>query len=101
MSDDELNLNPQDVRGSAEQLAEVSTQIKNVMSVLQAKLGSYGPAPWGDDSIGHGFADGDKGYVAQASSVNQSVGALTDLLDNYAGQLRDAADSLEQQDQQQ
>jgi uncharacterized protein YukE len=100
MSEDQLSLDPDEVRSTAEQLAEVGTQLKNVMSTLHTRLNSYGPAPWGGDSLGKKFADGDQGYVAQVGAVDQSTGALADLLDTYAGSLKDAADSLEQQDQQ-
>jgi uncharacterized protein YukE len=94
---DSLGVDPQDLRSTAEHLADVSARMKQVMSSLNSKLAAEG-APWGDDSTGHAFADGADGYLAQVDDVNGSVKAKTDLLDQYADNLRKIADTFEQSD---
>jgi len=94
---DPLQVTPDDLRSTSEHLASVSTQMKTVLSTLQGLLSSAGE-PWGDDSTGHDFADGPNGYLAQKDWVDSSIDAKTQLLDQYAEQLKDTADSLQQQD---
>jgi uncharacterized protein YukE len=96
MSDD-LGVDPQDLRATAERLSDLSARMTQVMSSLNSKLAAEG-APWGDDSAGRAFADGAGGYLAQVDDVNGSVAAKTDLLDQYAKGLRQAADTFEQSD---
>ncbi len=94
---DPLHVSPDDLRSTSEHLAAVSTQMKNVLSSLQGLLSHEGE-PWGNDSTGRDFADGPNGYLAQKDWVSSSIGAKTQLLDQYAEQLKDTADSLQQQD---
>ena len=93
-----LGLSPAELRATADHLADVSSRMKQVLSSLTGKLSGEGAA-WGDDSIGHGFANGAQGYLAQVDWVHGSVDAKTDLLDGYSDGLRTAANTLEQQDQ--
>lgn len=94
---DPLQVTPDALRATSEHLAAVSSQMKGVLSSLQGKLSGEGE-PWGDDETGHSFAGGPNGYIAQQDWVNKSIGAKTQLLDQYSGQLKNAADSLQQQD---
>jgi uncharacterized protein YukE len=95
---DPLQVTPDELRATSEHLAAVSSQMKNVLSSLQSKLSNEGE-PWGNDKTGHAFAEGPNGYLAQQDWVNKSIDAKTQLLDQYAGQLKNTADSLQQQDQ--
>jgi uncharacterized protein YukE len=92
-----LQVSPDDLRSTSEHLAEVSSQMKTVLSNLMGLLSQEGE-PWGNDSTGRNFADGPNGYLAQNDWVNSSINAKTQLLDQYAELLKDAADSLQQQD---
>jgi len=71
--------------------------MKSVLSTLEGVLAKEGQ-PWGDDSTGHDFADGPDGYLAQKEGVVGSINAKTQLLDQYATQLADAANTMQQQD---
>jgi uncharacterized protein YukE len=93
-----LGVSPAELRATADHLADVSSRMKQVLSSVNGKLSGEGAA-WGDDSIGHGFANGPNGYLAQVDWVNGSIHAKTDLLDGYSNDLRTAANTLEQQDQ--
>jgi len=95
---DPLQVTPDALRATSEHLADVSSRMKNVLSSLQGKLSGEGE-PWGGDKTGHDFAEGPNGYLAQQDWVNKSIGAKTQLLDQYTDQLKNTADSLQQQDQ--
>ena len=94
----ELFVTPAQLRATADHLADVSNRMWCALNDLHWKLGGDG-APWGNDSIGHTFAGGSKGYFAQLDWVDGSINAKIDLLDGYSRSLRTAADTLEQQDQ--
>lgn len=92
-----LGLTPADLRAAADYLGDVSTQMKDVQSALQALLSGEGEA-WGNDKIGKQFANGGQGYRSQSDWVDGSIHAKSALLDYYSASLRSTADSLEQQD---
>jgi uncharacterized protein YukE len=93
-----LGVTPPDLRGTSENLYDVSGRMKDILSTLQERLRAEGVA-WGDDQMGEHFADGDGGYLAQLKWVDGSVAAKTDLLDYYSRALKGAADSFEISDQ--
>ncbi|MGE2817903.1 hypothetical protein ACQI5H_22580 [Mycobacterium heidelbergense] len=93
----EFRASPEELRRVSRDLHEVSSAMKTVMATLRAELAAEGPV-WGDGDIGHQFADGPGGYLAQVDWVNGSVDAKTALLDYYSDMLRQAADSFQQAD---
>ncbi len=97
---DPLGVTPPDLRATSEHLNDVSGRMKAVLSSLRTKLEGEGAA-WGSDGddIGDQFAKGGSGYLAQRDWVDGSVDVKTGLLDHYSTGLKDAANSLEQQDQ--
>jgi uncharacterized protein YukE len=95
---DPLGVTPDGVRATAKDLGDVSSRMHQVLSTLVSKLAAEGPA-WGDDSMGHAFANGPNGYLAQVDYVKDSIDAKTGLLDDYSDGLKTAADTLEQLDQ--
>jgi hypothetical protein len=92
-----LGVTPAHLRAASDYLADVSTRMKEVQSMLQAMLSGDGAA-WGDDEIGNQFANGGQGYRSQSDWVDGSIDAKTGLLDYYSTSLRYTADTLEQQD---
>lgn len=97
---EDLSVTPGDLRNVGEQLADVSASIKQVLSTLQTREARYGTAPWGNDDIGDGFADGPTGFTAQNENVKQTVSKQTQVLDYWATALQTAANTFEQQDDQ-
>jgi len=94
---DPLQVSPGDLRSTSDHLTAASSQLKAVLSKLQGLLSQEGEA-WGSDETGRNFAEGANGYLAQKDWVNSSFGEKTQLLDQYAEQLKNTADTLEQQD---
>jgi uncharacterized protein YukE len=86
-----------DLRYVSNDLHQVSSAMKKVMSTLAAQLAAAGPA-WGGGDLGHQFADGPNGYLAQLDWVGGSVEAKTALLDYYSDLLKQVANSFEQAD---
>jgi WXG100 family type VII secretion target len=94
-----LSVNPNELRAAAANLADVSSQMKQVLSSLNAQLATLG-SPWGNDSIGDGFANGSSGYLAQVDQVNSSIKAETQILDSLSQSLTTSANNFQQADQQ-
>jgi uncharacterized protein YukE len=95
---DNFEMTPAHLRATAKDLADVSDRMKGVLSSLQGKLSGEGAA-WGSDDIGHQFADGGDGYLAQLDRVSGSIDAKTQLLDAYSENLTTIANSFEQAEQ--
>jgi uncharacterized protein YukE len=95
---EQFGVTPPELHSVSGDLHGVSSRMKGVLSSLRAQLAGEGAA-WGNDSIGHQFANGANGYLAQADWVEGSVDAKTNLLDYYSDQLRNAADTFEQSDE--
>jgi uncharacterized protein YukE len=93
-----LQFNPEDVQTAATSVADVSSEVKQLLAALQGQLAALG-SPWGNDSIGDQFAKGPSGYLAQVDTVNSSINATTQQLDSLSQSLTAAATNLEHQDQ--
>ncbi|MCV7168394.1 hypothetical protein H7I41_00510 [Mycobacterium manitobense] len=93
-----FEVTPAELRATSEHLHDVSDSMKKALSALRGRLAGEGAA-WGDDKIGHQFAGGGGGYLAQLDWVQGSVNAKTGLLDYYSSGLKGAADSFEQADE--
>lgn len=95
---DQFGVTPEELRRVSRNLHDVSSAMKAVMSSLRAQLAAEGPV-WGTGEMGHQFADGPNGYLAQLGWVNGSVDAKTGLLDYYSDLLKHAADTFQQADE--
>ena len=95
----EFGVQPDDLRSTAKDLADVSIRMKGVMSRLSANLAAEG-SPLGEDDSGRKFrhGDNDNGYDSQKEWVDGSVDVKAQLLDEYSDGLRTGADTLEQTD---
>jgi hypothetical protein len=94
---DPLGVSPDQLRRTADHLADTSAGMKKVVASLREALAASGTA-WGDDKMGKQFAEGPDGYLAQMDWVNGLIDAKTDLLDGYSDSMRTTANTLEQQD---
>ncbi|MCB9441562.1 MAG: hypothetical protein H6523_15100 [Mycolicibacterium sp.] len=92
-----LEVTPEALSLTSMDLAGVSGRLKGVLSSLSGKLAGEGAA-WGDDKIGHEFANGSNGYLGQVEWVQGSIDAKADLLDGYSEALHKAAIRFEQAD---
>jgi hypothetical protein len=105
---DPLGVTPDQLRTTAQNLADVSKQMDDVSTDLQGKVTGLGTAKnggaiWGTDTGGRNFEYGDgssdnPGYDAQSGDVYKAIGEKVKLLQNYAQSLQTAADTLQGQD---
>jgi uncharacterized protein YukE len=93
-----LSVNPDDLRTAAANVADISSEMKQVLSALKGQLAALG-SPWGNDSTGDQFANGSNGYLAQVDTVDGSIDATTRQLDSLSQSLTSAASNFEHQDQ--
>lgn len=96
---DSLSINSDDLRTAAANVADLSSEMKQVLTALQGQLAALG-SPWGNDSTGDQFANGSDGYLAQVNNVDSNIDATTRQLDSLSQSLTTAASNFEQQDQQ-
>jgi WXG100 family type VII secretion target len=94
-----LSVNPDDMRTAAANVADISSEMKQVLSTLKGQLAALG-SPWGNDSTGDQFANGSNGYLAQVDNVDSSIDATTQQLDSLSQSLTAAASNFDHQDQQ-
>lgn len=97
---DDFSVSPDELFSAGEQLADVSSSIKDVLSALVAQQAGYGSEAWGDDHIGDDFFNGPQGYGTQNENVQNAIGEHTGVLDFWADALKTAAKSFQQQDDQ-
>jgi uncharacterized protein YukE len=92
---DPLQVTPDQMRATAMRLAEVSSELRQVLSSIRAMQAGFG-AVWGDDKAGREF--GEK-YLKQVDWVDGSLDVKAELLEFYAEGLHTAVNDFEQQDQ--
>ncbi len=92
----ELEVTPAQLRAASNHLATAASDLRSVMSSLQAACDAEG-APWGGGDAGTEFATGGEGggYLGQKQGVDDAISAKVDLLMSYSEGLRDTADNLE------
>jgi hypothetical protein len=94
---DPLQVTPSRLRSVADDLADLSSRMDQVLSALKAQLDAPGPV-WGDDSTGRHFADGANGRPVQAGGVATEVGEKTAVLEGYSAGLNASARTFDRQD---
>jgi uncharacterized protein YukE len=95
---DPLQVTPSRLRSVADDLADLSSRMDQVLSALKAQLEAPGPV-WGDDLTGHQFADGATGYKAQAGGVANEFGEKKAVRDGYSAGLNASTRTFEGQGQ--
>ncbi|MBU3065297.1 hypothetical protein KO481_27690 [Nocardia sp. NEAU-G5] len=88
-----VQLDPSLLRAAAQDSGAIKDNIAQVFANLQASLNAKG-SPWGKDSFGDKFANGDKGYVAVSKNVLSAVSDMGTTFDSIAQGQVQAADEL-------
>ena len=95
MSDDTVSVNPDGLNDAASQFANIADTTQQLLNTLKSSTSSEGQ-PWGDDSAGKKFADGDKGYLANAGNAINSLASLVGVFQQNATNLQDTVKTFEQ-----
>ncbi|MEV6560972.1 WXG100 family type VII secretion target [Nocardia sp. NPDC051756] len=85
------------LRTAANHAAGIHDRIDGVLATLESKLGATG-TPWGKDSFGKKFADGEKGYLAARNNLLQGIGGISGTFGAIADGQRDAAGLIDGQE---
>jgi len=88
-----IQINPGLLRTAAQDSSAIKDNIAQVLATLQSSLNAKG-SPWGKDSFGDKFANGDKGYVASSKNVLSAVSDMGTTFDSIAQGQVQAADEL-------
>ncbi len=88
-----VEINPGQLRTAAADCDRIHGAINDALTQLQSVLNAKGK-PWGDDSFGHKFANGDKGYIAVSQNLLSGIGDLAGTFGSFASGQRQAADEL-------
>jgi len=88
-----IQINPGQLRTAAQDSSAVKDNIAQVLATLQSSLNAKG-SPWGKDSFGNKFANGDKGYIAASKNVLSAVSDMGTTFDYIAQGQVQAADQL-------
>jgi uncharacterized protein YukE len=92
-----VEINPDQLRTAASDCEGIHGKILDTLNTLKSAINAK-QTPWGNDSFGHKFADGDKGYIAVSQNLLDGMNDLATTFDSFASGQRQAADSLSDAD---
>jgi len=88
-----IQVNPGRLRTAAQDSGTINSNIAQALATLQSSLSAKG-SPWGSDSFGGKFANGDQGYIAVSKNLLSAVSDMGTTFGSIEqGQLQ-AADEL-------
>lgn len=85
------------LRQAAEQMDEVGTETKNIITNLRNMIEAQG-FPWGRDDYGNKFTKGGKGYSTSETNLLAGGDNMSESAGKFAKGMRDAADTMDKMD---
>lgn len=82
------------LRKAAVESDGIHDSLTRTLSTLRGVV-SGGGSPWGNDSFGKKFADGDKGYLAARENLLAAIEQMATTFGGYANGQRSAADTMD------
>ncbi|WP_067819137.1 hypothetical protein [Nocardia inohanensis] len=79
---------------ASQKTGKVRDNIERIIDTLESSTASRG-APWGDDSLGNGFAGGDQGYIASRKNMLEGGGNMAGTFGNFSKGQSDSAAKLQ------
>ncbi|WP_162958605.1 hypothetical protein [Nocardia yunnanensis] len=76
---------------------KVRDGIEKVVSTLVSAVDGRG-TPWGDDTLGHNFANGDQGYLAGKKNILEGASNMAGTFGNFSDGQKKAAEDLKKMD---
>jgi hypothetical protein len=86
------------LRHAAGTMDDVTTKVTTIVNNLTNNLNDKG-YPWGHDSYGDKFTGGANGYTTSSKNLLQGAGNLKDTLGGFGSGMRDAAQKLDDMDE--
>ncbi|MFE1593229.1 hypothetical protein [Nocardia sp. NPDC058705] len=94
---DKVKVTESQLRKAAGRTGDVRDAISAVLNGLQTSLDGRG-APWGGDTTGKQFTDGENGYFAGREGLMQSAANSAETMDSYSKAQSKGADHLRDMD---
>ena len=82
---------------AAGKTGDVRDGIQRVVNTFTASAESRGE-PWGNDSLGRQFSQGDQGYLASKKNMVEGATNMAGTFGNFSKSQQDSADKLDQMD---
>ncbi|GAB0106450.1 hypothetical protein JMUB6875_54350 [Nocardia sp. JMUB6875] len=76
---------------------KVRDGVEKVVSTLVSAAEGRGE-PWGNDTLGGNFANGDQGYLASKKNILEGAGNMAGTFGNFSDGQRKAAEELKKMD---
>ncbi|WP_067667188.1 hypothetical protein [Nocardia miyunensis] len=92
-----VEINPEQLRTAASDCDRIHSSVLSTLKTLRTAVDAE-QAPWGNDSFGKKFADGDKGYIAVSKNLLEGINDLATTFGTFASGQREAADELSNAD---
>lgn len=91
---DKVEVDTQQLRRAAGDCDRIHDSITRTLGTLRATVGGSG-TPWGNDSFGSKFAQGEKGYLAARENLLAAIDQMATTIGDYGTGQRKAADDLD------
>jgi hypothetical protein len=92
MSNSNLTVDPLALYKTSEKLETPAEAIYRAKQHFLTGMSGIRAEPWGDDEIGHAFADGKDGYVVVSAEILKSIDNLITGLGNVTDKVKLTAD---------
>ncbi|MEC3955050.1 hypothetical protein VMT65_18560 [Nocardia sp. CDC153] len=83
---------------ASQKTGEVRDGIKGVVDGFTSQADALG-TPWGNDSLGRQFANGDQGYLASKKNIIEGATNMAGTFGNFSTSQQESADKLGSMDQ--
>jgi hypothetical protein len=93
-----VEVDPAQLKVAALTSESIQQRIQQSLTRLQSTLTSDG-TPWGNDSFGKKFAEGDQGYLVASENLTAGLTQMSSTFGDFAKGQREAADGLTAMDQ--
>lgn len=97
MADKKVQVNTGELRTAAGTMNNAGGQVKAVFDTLRNNLNSR-PDPFGNDSYGKKFKEGDKGYTTSSKNLLAGGDNMTNSLGQFGSGMEDAAKKMDDMD---
>lgn len=97
MAGDDVSLSPDELRNNARHVEDFASRFDSLTQQILSRANSE-DGKWGGSKDGQQFAGGGNGYIAQLKWVSGVFDGQSKTLHSFSDTIRDTADTLEQQD---
>ncbi|MFI6216691.1 type VII secretion target [Nocardia brasiliensis] len=94
---DKVEVDTNQLRRAAGDCDRIHDSISATLGTLRTTVAGSG-TPWGKDSFGNKFAQGDKGYLAARENLLAAIDQMSTTFADYATGQRNAADQMDAMD---